>query len=163
MFPSKKRNFLVSNVEKNSIKSQVSYNGMLRHSFWQEGEIICLQHIMRPFWTTACVCKPELARVAIRAVVQGGHTIVCCIKNNLLLPPKGVASLPRKSRGNIFLIKVIKIVIEQYRLNMIMRNSACAYSLKWFKGGKESLQVLLENFQVLLESDIILLVGNYTV
>ena len=49
IFPSKKKNFLVSNVEKNSIKSQVSNNGMLRHSFWLEGEIICLQHIMRPF------------------------------------------------------------------------------------------------------------------
>ena len=42
----------------------------------------------------------------------------------------------------------------------IMRNSAWAYSLKCFQGGKESLQVLLENLQVLHESDIILLVGN---
>ena len=37
----------------------------------------------------------------------------------------------------------------------LLKNSLWPYSKKWIQGGKQSLQVLLENLKVLLESDII--------
>ena len=42
-----------------------------------------------------------------------------------------------------------------------MKHSLWPYSIKWIQREKQSLQVLLENLQVLFESAIILVVEKY--